>query len=103
MGKELDTSGNIINPIRCNWTPGGVFITPPGWWHSHHNESDEVAWVLPMQDAGLYTHQRTLDIRFVDDELELNNKGKIRGTAFSVTDKQYIDMVETNKLKNNYS
>jgi hypothetical protein len=22
-----------------------------------------------MQDAGLYTHQRTLDIRFVDDEL----------------------------------
>ena len=103
MGKELDTSGNIINPIRCNWTPGGVFITPPGWWHSHHNESDEVAWVLPMQDAGLYTHQRTLDIRFVDDELELNNKGKIRGTAFSVTDKQYIDMVETNKLINNYS
>ena len=43
MGKEIDTAGNIINPIRCNWDkPGGVFITPPGWWHSHHNESDEV-------------------------------------------------------------
>ena len=36
-----------------------------GWWHSHHNESDEDAWVLPMQDAGLHTHLRTLNIRFV--------------------------------------
>ena len=47
-----------------------------------------------MQDAGLYTHQRTLDIRFVDDELELHKQGKIRGSAFSVTNKQYINMVE---------
>ena len=57
MGKEINASGDIIDPIRCEWIPGGVFITPPGWWHSHHNESDDVAWVLPMQDAGLYTHQ----------------------------------------------
>lgn len=34
---------------------GGSFVTPPGWWHSHHNDSAEDAWVLPMQDAGLYT------------------------------------------------
>jgi gentisate 1,2-dioxygenase len=94
MGKEIDDKGDIIDPIRCDWIPGGVFITPPGWWHSHHNESDEVAWVLPMQDAGLYTHQRTLDIRFVDDELELHKQGKIRGSAFAVTNKQYINMVE---------
>ena len=59
MGKEIDDKGEIIDPIRCDWIPGGVFVTPPGWWHSHHNESEEVAWVLPMQDAGLYTHQRT--------------------------------------------
>ena len=32
--------------------------------HSHHNETNTPAWVLPIQDAGLYTHQRTLDIRF---------------------------------------
>lgn len=32
--------------------------------HSHHNDSDEVAWVLPVQDAGLFTRQRVLDIRF---------------------------------------
>jgi gentisate 1,2-dioxygenase len=87
-------SGNIIDPIRCDWIPGGVFVTPPGWWHSHHNESDELAWVLPMQDAGLYTHQRTLDIRFVDDELALHRAGKIRGSAFAVTCKQYTDMVD---------
>ena len=43
--------------FRTYSCPGGVFVTPPGWWHSHHNESDDVAWVLPMQDAGLYTHQ----------------------------------------------
>lgn len=92
MGKEIDSNGDIIDPIRCEWVPGGVFITPPGWWHSHHNESDDVAWVLPMQDAGLYTHQRTLDIRFVDDELALHKEGKIRGSAFAVTNKQYTEM-----------
>lgn len=92
MGKEIDSKGNIIDPIRCDWTPGGVFVTPPGWWHSHHNESDEVAWVLPMQDAGLYTHQRTLDIRFVDDELALHKQGRIRGSAFAITNRQYTDM-----------
>ncbi|CEF97267.1 RmlC-like jelly roll fold [Ostreococcus tauri] len=94
MGKEIDSQGFIIDPIRCDWIEGGVFVTPPGWWHSHHNESDDVAWVLPMQDAGLYTHQRTLDIRFVDDELELHAAGRIRGSAFAVTNKQYIELAE---------
>lgn len=64
MGPELDEEGWVKDPVRCDWTPGSVFVTPPGWWHSHHNETDEPAWVLPMQDAGLYTYQRTLDIRF---------------------------------------
>ena len=94
MGKEIDRDGFIIDPIRCDWVPGGVFITPPGWWHSHHNESDDVAWVLPMQDAGLYTHQRTLDIRFVDDEIALHAEGKIRGSAFAVTNKQYLQLAQ---------
>ena len=64
MGPELDGEGWVKDPIKCEWTTGSVFTTPPGWWHSHHNESDEAAWVLPMQDAGLLTHQRILDIRF---------------------------------------
>ena len=92
MGKEVDANGDIIDPIRCDWTSGGVFVTPPGWWHSHHNESDKIAWVLPMQDAGLFTHQRTLDIRFVDDEVGLHRVGKIRGTAFTLTDEQYANI-----------
>jgi len=64
MGPELDDEGWVKNPVKCVWRTGAVFSTPPGWWHSHHNETSTPAWVLPMQDAGLYTHQRTLDIRF---------------------------------------
>ena len=64
MGPELDEEGWVKNPIRMNWSSGSVFVTPPGWWHSHHNETGEPAVVLPMQDAGLLTHQRVLDIRF---------------------------------------
>jgi gentisate 1,2-dioxygenase len=64
MGPELNEDGWVKDPIKMNWETNAVFTTPPGWWHSHHNESNEDAWVLPTQDAGLYTHQRTLDIRF---------------------------------------
>ena len=64
MGPELDVNGNVKDPIKCNWESGSVFITPPGWWHSHHNDTDEPGWVLPIQDAGLYTYMRTLDIQF---------------------------------------
>ena len=64
IGKELDEDGNIINPIRADWEAGKVFVTPPGWWHSHHNESDIDAIVLPVQDAGLQTYLQTLDIQF---------------------------------------
>ncbi|CAM9288876.1 unnamed protein product, partial [Heterosigma akashiwo] len=64
MGPELDADGWVKDPIRMDWATGGAFTTPPGWWHSHHNESGEAAWVLPVQDAGLLTHQGVLDIRF---------------------------------------
>jgi gentisate 1,2-dioxygenase len=69
MGKTLDEKGNIVDPIRCDWRTGYVFITPPGYWHSHHNEGDEDAYVLPVQDAGLHTYQRTLDIQFMNSFL----------------------------------
>lgn len=64
IGDALDAEGRIIDPIRADWKPGAVFTTTPGLWHSHHNESDEDALVLPVQDAGLHTWLRTLDIRF---------------------------------------
>ena len=65
IGKEIDADGHIINPVKADWATNTVFITPPGWWHSHHNESDEDAYVFPVQDAGLHTYLRTLDIQFV--------------------------------------
>lgn len=67
IGEKIDAEGNIIDPIRAEWKPNSVFVTPPGWWHSHHNESDEDAYVFPVQDAGLQTYLRTLDIQFVKD------------------------------------
>lgn len=74
MGPELDNEGWVKNPLKVMWETGAVFTTPPGWWHSHHNETDEPAWVLPMQDAGLYTYQRTLDICFASAPSESNEK-----------------------------
>ena len=52
---------------RCNYFSHYINAYSPIYFlcrHSHHNDTDTPAWVLPMQDAGLYTHQRTLDIRF---------------------------------------
>ena len=60
IGKELDEQGKIIDPIRADWAPSSVFVTPPGYWHSHHNESELQAHVIPIQDAGLQTYLRTL-------------------------------------------
>ena len=64
IGTKLDDQGRIINPHREDWVPGAAFVTPPGYWHSHHNESGADAYVLPIQDAGLHTYLRSLDIRF---------------------------------------
>ena len=64
VGPRLDADGAIVEARRVDWEPGGAFVTPPGWWHAHHNESGAEAHLLPVQDAGLHTHLRTLDIRF---------------------------------------
>jgi gentisate 1,2-dioxygenase len=64
VGRRLGPDGTIADGERFDWQPHAVFVTPPGLWHSHHNESGHPAHVLPIQDAGLHTHLRTLDIRF---------------------------------------
>ncbi|WP_342537422.1 cupin domain-containing protein [Sporosarcina sp. FSL K6-3508] len=65
VGDQIDPKTNeIIDPIRIDWVTGKAFVTPPGLWHSHHNESDEAAYIIPIQDAGLQTYLRTLDIQF---------------------------------------
>jgi len=64
VGSSCDAEGRIRDPRRIDWEPGGAFITPPGLWHAHANESGRSARLLPIQDAGLHTHLRSLDIRF---------------------------------------
>ena len=62
IGDQVDSESNIINPIKVNWKQGGMFVTPPGLWHSHHNLGETYAYVLPIQDAGLLLYQRILGI-----------------------------------------
>jgi gentisate 1,2-dioxygenase len=64
VGRTVDEDGEIIDPIRVDWEPHSAFVTPPGMWHAHYNESGEQAWIIPIQDAGLQTYLRSLDIRF---------------------------------------
>jgi len=62
IGDELDENGCIINPKRVYWRTNEMFVTPPGLWHSHHNDGDTYAYVLPIQDAGILLYQRILGI-----------------------------------------
>lgn len=64
VGRTIDKDGRVADGRRYDWHPHAVFVTPPGLWHSHHNESGHPAHILPIQDAGLHTQLRTLDIRF---------------------------------------
>jgi gentisate 1,2-dioxygenase len=64
LGSAVDEMGNIINPTRVDWESGAAFVTPPGLWHGHYNESNETCIVMAAQDAGFHEHMRTLDIRF---------------------------------------
>lgn len=64
VGRSIDETGEIVDPVRVDWETHSAFVTPPGLWHAHFNESGEPAWIIPIQDAGLHTHLRSLDIRF---------------------------------------
>jgi gentisate 1,2-dioxygenase len=64
LGTRLDERGAIADPVRVDWEAGGAFVTPPGMWHAHVNESGAPAHLIPVQDAGLQTYLRSLDIRF---------------------------------------
>lgn len=65
ISKEVDENGDLVNPIKAMWEPGSVFVTPPGWWHSHHNHSNQDAIVLPIQDAGLIMNMQVLDFQYI--------------------------------------
>jgi len=79
MADAVDACGELVPPVtRADWVPGAVFVTPPGVWHSHHNGSDVDAIVLPVQDAGLHTAMRTLNIEFAPAAAPL---GAVAGAA----------------------
>jgi gentisate 1,2-dioxygenase len=67
LGPELHEDGTIRDAMRVDWVKGAAFVTPPGWWHEHVNASGAEAYVMPIQDAGLHTYLRTLDIQFFQD------------------------------------
>ena len=50
--------------LHCQPSASSAFVTPPGQWHAHFNESGHPAHLLPVQDAGLQTYMRSLDIHF---------------------------------------
>jgi gentisate 1,2-dioxygenase len=64
VGDTINSDGEIVDAERVDWVSGGAFVTPPGKWHAHHNESGVDARLIPVQDAGLQTYLRSLDIRF---------------------------------------
>lgn len=68
VGTELNDDGTIKDPVRVDWVSGSAFVTPPGLWHEHVNESGSDAYVMPIQDAGLHTYLRTLDIQFFTED-----------------------------------
>jgi gentisate 1,2-dioxygenase len=64
LSKTINEDGSLKDPIRINWQSGMVFVTPPGWWHSHHSTDSEPGYIFPVQDAGLHMYLDTLGIEF---------------------------------------
>ncbi len=56
-----------IDGRRKDWAPYATTITPPVAVHSHHNEGDERAFFLIVQDGGFYYHARAMGFEFVND------------------------------------
>lgn len=64
LSKTRNSKGDLVDPIQIDWKEGMVFLTPPGWWHSHHSIDNEPGYIFPVQDAGLHMYLDTLDIVF---------------------------------------
>ena len=55
---------SMIDGERVEWVKDAVMITPPAAVHSHHNEGDDLALFLIVQDGGLYYHCRTMGFSY---------------------------------------
>jgi gentisate 1,2-dioxygenase len=57
---------SLIDGRRKNWAPWATTITPPVSVHSHHNDGDEQALFLIVQDGGIYYHTRAMGFEFAE-------------------------------------
>jgi gentisate 1,2-dioxygenase len=59
---------SLVGGVRCPWSPYATLVTPAADPHSHHNEGDERALFLIVQDGGFYYHARTMGFTFLEPE-----------------------------------
>jgi len=55
---------SMVDGGRKDWSPWATTVTPPSAVHSHHNDGDELAKFLIVQDGGLHYHTRTMGFAF---------------------------------------
>jgi gentisate 1,2-dioxygenase len=55
---------SVIDGNRADWQPYATMITPATAAHSHHNEGDQLATFLIVQDGGLFYHCRAIGFSF---------------------------------------
>jgi gentisate 1,2-dioxygenase len=55
---------STINGDKMAWQPYATMITPATALHSHHNEGDQLATFLIVQDGGLFYHCRAIGFSF---------------------------------------
>ncbi|HEX2795446.1 MAG TPA: hypothetical protein VHN38_00025 [Immundisolibacter sp.] len=63
LGETLQ-DGAIVDPLRVDWRPGQVSLTPPNLWHGHFNDGKTDILTLVVQLSGLYYNDRTMNFRF---------------------------------------
>jgi gentisate 1,2-dioxygenase len=55
---------SMVEGARVDWEQYSVMITPPGDSHSHHNDGEDLALFLIVQDGGLHYHLRTMGFSY---------------------------------------
>eukprot|EP00877_Chromochloris_zofingiensis_P000688 jgi/Chrzof1/1061/Cz01g38260.t1 len=92
LAKEIDDKGQLKDPLKLLWTNRGSLLVPPGWWHSHHNQGKEDAWLMSVQDAALYIYERTLGLTTgVKQDMKKMNKVC---RLLEPSEKNIIDFIE---------
>ena len=61
-----DRCFSIVDGRRKDWAQWATTITPPVSVHSHHNDGNEQAMFLIVQDGGIYYHARAMGFDFTE-------------------------------------